>query len=172
MRHLRDFAATVLILAVAGVAAGLLWSYVAPRAPYVPTDGGLVLADASTQSLIAADGWFAVITGGAGIVCGVAAFAIGRDRLTMVLSLAGGGLLAGFLARWIGGAVNLGTPSVSASGVTGHVVPGSLGLTATGVIVSWPLLAVAVFGLMVGFGTYRDTPPPPPPLDGTYDLSR
>ncbi|PZG18072.1 hypothetical protein C1I98_38480, partial [Spongiactinospora gelatinilytica] len=71
MRELRDFAGTVLVLAVLGVAAGVVWSLVAPRAPYVALDGGPALADPSTQALVAADGWFAVITGAVGLVVGL-----------------------------------------------------------------------------------------------------
>lgn len=159
MRESRDFAVTVVVLAPLGVVAGLIWSSVAPRAPYLLTSSGPRLADPSTQALIAADGWFAVITGVAGVLTGVAGFWLGRERpLGVLTGLAGGGLVAALLARWIGGVVNLGPATVSASGVTGTVVPGSLVLTAPGVIVAWPFLATSVFGLLLGAVAYRDSP--------------
>jgi hypothetical protein len=156
----------VLVVAVLGVPAGLIWSYVAPRAPYLATPAGPRLADPSTQSLIAADGWFAVVTGVAGLLCGAVAVLIARrGALPVLVGLAGGGLAAAYLAEWIGGAVNLGPAAVSASGVTGTVVPGALVLTAPGVIVTWPLIATAAFGLVLGATTPRDTSPLDP-LDG------
>ncbi|GLW12203.1 hypothetical protein Misp01_73310 [Microtetraspora sp. NBRC 13810] len=158
MRQLRDVAVTVLTLAVLGVLAGLIWSLVAPRAPYVSTPEGAQLADPSTQALIAADGWFAVITGVAGLVCGVLAYVLGRQRLLILLGLTGGSILAAWLARWTGGAVSFGTAAVSASGATAAVVPGALRLTATGVVTTWPLLAVAAFGVLMGVNVYRDPP--------------
>ncbi|TMR88484.1 hypothetical protein EJK15_65935, partial [Nonomuraea basaltis] len=77
-REVRAFAVTVLTLATLGAAAGLLWSGVSPRAPYQVTEQGTALADPSTQALIAADGWFAVITGGLGLLSGGVAWFAGR----------------------------------------------------------------------------------------------
>ncbi|MCG5212443.1 hypothetical protein [Streptosporangium sp. KLBMP 9127] len=170
MRQLRDFAVTVLVLAVLGVAAGVAWSAAAPRAPFLVTPEGTRLADPATQALIAADGWFAVVTGAAGLVCGVAGYWLGRRRpLPVLLGLAGGGLVASFLARWIGGVVNLGAASVAAptgagtGGGTGGgtVTAGALALTATGVLVTWSLLAVSVYGLLAAIGTYGESRKPP-----------
>ncbi|MDF5756012.1 hypothetical protein [Spongiactinospora sp. TRM90649] len=162
---------TVLVLAALGVAAGVVWSLVAPRAPYVAVEGGAALADPSTQALVAADGWFAVITGAIGLVCGAAGFVRSRGRsLSTVAGLAGGGLVAAFLARWIGGVVNFGSTHVAAPVQGGPAVPGALVLTAPGVLVACPLLAVGVYCLLLGLGFYRDDepeplpPPPPPPL--------
>ncbi|RBQ20362.1 hypothetical protein DP939_11260 [Spongiactinospora rosea] len=167
MRESRDFAVTVLVLAVLGVAAGVVWSLVAPRAPYVALDGGPALADPSTQALVAADGWFAVITGAVGLAVGLVGFVLSRGRSPAVLAgLAGGGLVAAFLARWIGGVVNLGTAHVAAPVAGGPAVPGALELTASGVLVTCPLLAVGLYGLLLGLGLYRDDDPvpSPPPL--------
>ncbi|WP_344744424.1 hypothetical protein [Streptosporangium vulgare] len=75
---MRDFVITVLVLAVAGVVAGILWSLAAPRPPYVATSDGPLLADPSTQALIAADGWFAVITGVLGLLCGAVGYSVSR----------------------------------------------------------------------------------------------
>ncbi|MFI7704856.1 hypothetical protein [Nonomuraea sp. NPDC049480] len=159
-REVRAFAVTVLALATLGITAGLLWSGVSPRAPYQVTEQGTVLADPSTQALIAADGWFAVITGGLGLLCGgVAWFAGRRWMLPVLLGLCAGGILGALLTFWVGSTFTIGAVTVEAAAAPGvKIVPGSLELTATGVLVSWPLLAVGLFGLLEGMHGYRESP--------------
>ncbi|MFB4264231.1 hypothetical protein [Nonomuraea sp. GTA35] len=160
-REVRAFAVTVLTLAALGVAAGLLWSGLTPRAPYQVTDQGTVLADPTTQALIAADGWFAVITGGLGLLCGgVAWFSARRLMLPVLLGLFAGGVAAAFLTLWAGSTFTLGAVMVEAApAATGvKIVPGALKLTAKGVLVAWPLLAVGFFGLLEGMHGYRESP--------------
>ncbi|MER6947825.1 hypothetical protein ABT294_27705 [Nonomuraea sp. NPDC000554] len=151
---------TVLTLAALGVLAGLLWSWLSPRAPYQVTAQGPVLADPTTQALIAADGWFAVITGGLGLVCGAVAWFVGRqDRLSMLVGLCAGAVLGAFLTLWVGSTFTLGVVTVEAAAAPGtKVVPGALKLTAEGVLVSWPLLAVGLFTLLEGMHGYRESP--------------
>ncbi|MFI6388340.1 hypothetical protein ACIBHY_02885 [Nonomuraea sp. NPDC050547] len=158
VRHVRSFAVTVLVMAVLGVLAGLAWSYAAPRAAMAVTEKGPILADPSTQALIAADGWFAAITGGLGLLCGAAAwFRNRREQLPVLAGLCAGGVLASFLTLWVGSAVTIGVVTVEAAAPGLKVVPGSLELTARGVLVAWPLLAVALFGLLEGMHGYRDS---------------
>lgn len=160
-RQLRAYAVTVLVLAALGVAAGPLWSWVAPRAPYQVTPQGTALADPTTQALIGADGWFAVITGGLGAVCGLAAWFLCRRRtpIAAVLGLATGGALAAALTLWIGSTFTFGAVSVQASATPGvQIVAGTLQLTAPGVLVAWPFLAVAMFAVLEGVSGYRDSP--------------
>lgn len=160
-REVRAFAVTVLTLAALGVAAGLLWSGISPRAPYTVTEGGeSVLADPSTQALIAADGWFAVITGGLGLLCGgVAWFAARRFMLPVLLGLGAGGVLGALLTLWTGSTFTIGAVMVEAAVMPDvKVVPGALALTASGVLVSWPLLAVGLFGLLEGMHGYQESP--------------
>jgi hypothetical protein len=156
----RAFAVTVLTLAALAVLAGLLWSHLSPRAPYQVTADGPMLADPSTQALISADGWYAVITGGLGLACGALAWFLGRrNQLAVLLGLGAGGVLAAFLTLWVGSTFTLGVVVVEAAATPGvKIVPGSLTLTATGVIVAWPLVAVAFFGLMEGMHGYRESP--------------
>ncbi|MEU4224489.1 hypothetical protein AB0F17_09355 [Nonomuraea sp. NPDC026600] len=159
-RHVRAFAVTVLTLAALAVLAGLLWSHLSPRAPYQITPEGPMLADPSTQALISADGWYAVITGGLGLACGALAWFLGRrHQLAVLLGLGAGGVLAAFLTLWVGSTFTLGVVVVEAAAAPGvKIVPGSLTLTATGVIVAWPLVAVAFFGLLEGMHGYRESP--------------
>ncbi|WP_433255691.1 hypothetical protein ACQPYK_15290 [Streptosporangium sp. CA-135522] len=180
MRHARDFAVTVLVLGLLGVAGGVLWSLLAPRPPYVMTKQGALLADPSTQTLIAADGWFAVVTGALGLACGAVGYSLSRRGrpLAMVLGLTAGGLLGGYLTLVVGRAVNLGAQSVTAAGTSMTLIPGPLGLTAHGVMCAWPMLAVGLFFALEGIAGYRDSPlrrpfggqDPYGPLS-TYDIS-
>lgn len=176
-RDIRAFAVTVLVLATLAVPAGLLWSALSPRPPYQAAPGKApVLADPTTQALIAADGWFATITGVLGLACGAAAWLLSRRRqLPVLVGLCAGGVLAAYLTRWVGSAITVGVVTVEASAAPGTtLVPGPLELTAEGVLVSWPLLAVGVFGLLEGMHGYRESPlrrpyggaPPQPPGPG------
>jgi len=160
VRGVRDFAITVLVLALTGVLAGILWSLAAPRPPYVVTGRGPLLADPSTQALIAADGWFAVITGAFGLACGAIGYSVSRGGrpLPVVVGLAAGGLLGAHLALLVGESVNLGVASVTASGVSASLVAGPLELTARGVLFAWPTLAAGLFFALEGIAGYRDSP--------------
>jgi hypothetical protein len=161
VRHLRDMGLTIVVLALMGVLAGFLWSAIAPRTPYVITRSGPALTDPTTQSLIAADGWFAVITGSAGLACGIGAYLISRKGrpIALLAGLAGGGLLAGYLTLLVGTSFNGSSVQAAApgSGGIGSTV-NVLGLTAYGVLLSWAVVAVAVFGILESVDGYRESP--------------
>lgn len=123
--------------------AGFVWSAVAPASRFVVTDMGPLPADPEAQTLIEADGWFAVITGGFGLLTGIVGYVLARGRsIQVLLGLAGGGLLAGYLALLVGETAK---GAVQAAGPGGFTTTTSLGLTAPGVLLAWPLLATAVF---------------------------
>jgi hypothetical protein len=172
VRHLRDFGLTVVVLALLGVAAGFLWSALAPRTPYVITKAGPELTDPTTQSLIAADGWFAVVTGVAGLACGIVAYMLARKGrpIAMLAGLAVGGMFAGFLALSVG--TSLGGSMVQAA-APGSAGVGStvdvLAVTAHGVLLSWAVVAVAVFGILESVDGYRDSPPRRPAAGEAQD---
>lgn len=151
MRHVRDVVVTAIILTVLGVGAGFAWSAVAPPTRYVAGLEGPRLADPNTQNLIAADGLFALITGGAGLVCGIIAFAFAR-RLAVLVGLALGGAAAALVAVRVGGSV--GTTVVRAAAAEGFQEGSRLAVTAQGVLVAWPLLAVAAFGTLEAISAY------------------
>lgn len=149
-------AVIVAACAIAGVPAAAIWVAVAPRAVYLlDGHGHAVLADVETSALMAADGWFAVITAVACFLLAAVAYPLfGRARpVTVLIGLAVGGvicsLVAWLLARawWIGDfhhAVRTGT--------AGARVPGYLTVHAHGALLVGAFFAVAAFGLIEALG--------------------
>jgi hypothetical protein len=149
--QLRIGAVTTLLITILGLPAGLLWTVVAPRTTYVIAGGKAFLGDPESQTLIAADGWFAAVTAGAGLVCGVVAYLLaGRLReMGLLAGLAAGGTAAALLAWWLGHRIGLSTfQQQIRTGRDGATARAALQLHAAGVAVAWPLIAVLVYGLL------------------------
>ena len=78
----------------------------------------------------------------------------------------------------VGPAVNLGAASRRPPPGRQSLIPGPLDLTAQGVLLAWPVLAVGLFFALEGIAGYRDSPlrrpfggeDPYGPLSG-YDIS-
>lgn len=156
--QLRIGAAATLVIALLGVPAGLLWTMVAPRTTYVIAGGKAILGDPESQTLIAADGWFAVLTGAGGLLCAVVAYVLaGRFRELGLLGALGlGGTAAGLVAWWVGSLV--GRSSFHHQVRTardGATAKGALDLHAMGVVIAWPLIAVVIFGLLEALDVAR-----------------
>lgn len=140
------------VLAVAGGSAllglpvGVGWTLLAPRPVYQVTPAGPALDDLTSGAFVAADGWFAVLGLAAGALS--AAVAAWRHRHRPGIALAGlllGAVLGSVLA-WRTG-TTLAPPDVQerAAGVAvGERLAGGVQLRAPGVLLSWPLAAVAV----------------------------
>jgi ribose/xylose/arabinose/galactoside ABC-type transport system permease subunit len=156
--QLRIGAAATLVIAVLGVPAGLLWTTVAPRTTYVIAGGKALLGDPESQTLIAADGWFAVLTALAGVLCGAVAYVLaGRLRdMGLIAALGAGGAAAGLIAWWVGSLV--GRSSFQHQVRTardGTTARSALDLHAAGVVIAWPLIAIVVFGLLEALDVAR-----------------
>ncbi|WP_155335455.1 hypothetical protein [Acrocarpospora corrugata] len=155
MRQLKYFAGTVLVLAVLGVAAGFAWSALAPRTRYVRVEADWLVADPNTQTLIAADGWFALVCGAFGLVCGLVAYRFAGERaIASVAGLAAGGIVAGLVAYQIGS--SMGGEIVQAATAGQLDSQDRLGLTAFGVLMFWPVLAAGAFWALEFAITYRE----------------
>ncbi|MBA9006472.1 hypothetical protein [Thermomonospora cellulosilytica] len=150
VRGLRIWAVTTLLLAVCGPPLGLLWAAWAPPVRYVLLGGSVELADPETQALIATDGRFAAIAAAAGLLSGVLAYlAGGRDNdVPLVLGLGTGGLAGALLAWWAGHQAGPDDLGAALRAAAGRAVEGPADLHATGVVVFWPLLAVAMYGML------------------------
>jgi hypothetical protein len=96
-----------LSVGVLGAPLGLLWATVAPTIPVRMTDSGALLADAQPEGFIAADGWFALLGSGFGVLAAVVVWLVVRRRgplplLAVTLGAVGAGLLAWWLGRHLG----------------------------------------------------------------------
>lgn len=156
--QLRIGVATTLVIAVLGVPAGLLWTTVAPRTTYVIAGGKALLGDPESQTMIAADGWFAALTAAGGLLCGVVAYILaGRLReIGLLAALAAGGTAAGLIAWGVGSLIGRSSfhhPLHAAR--DGTIFKGALDLHAYGVVIAWPLIAVMVFGLLEALDVAR-----------------
>ncbi|TDD83045.1 hypothetical protein E1298_21905 [Actinomadura rubrisoli] len=138
-------------MALLGPPAGLLWAKIAPKVTYVIVQGQPLLADPEGQGPIGIDARFALIALVAGLLCGVAAYAAGgrRNDVALILGLAVGGAAAAVLAWRTGHMVGLDAFHRAARhGRDGSTVTGVADLRAKGLLVFWPLPAVAAYGLL------------------------
>lgn len=149
--QLRIGVAAALVIAVLGVPAGLLWTTVAPRTTYVIAGGKALLGDPESQTLIAADGWFAVLTAVAGLLCAVIAYTLaGRyGEIGLISALGAGGTAAGLVAWWVGSLIGRSAFQHQLhTARDGTTVKNALDLHAAGVVIAWPLVGIVAFGLL------------------------
>ena len=104
-------AALFVALAVAGsgIGIGKIWAELAPRVMLIKVEGGLVYAESEPEQPIAADGWFAILAVGAGLLFAVLAWILlSRYRgVAILLGLVLGSLAAAWLAYRFGHDVGL-----------------------------------------------------------------
>jgi len=143
---LRSSARLVLVLALAGLVAGLLWWWLAPRADFRITDAGPVaIGDPPEELLIADDGVFSVILLGFGLMAGAAAWFQRRRRgVATVLALAIGASAMAVVAWQLGQLLGQGPTKAQLADV-GGVVTTSLTLRALAA------LALAPFGALLAY---------------------
>jgi hypothetical protein len=104
-RSLAAGAAAGVAIIVLGVPLGLLWAWLAPTVPVVNGgDAGVLVTDPSPEQYIAADGWFALLGLGFGLIVTVGVWLVlRRDRGPYLLfGVVGGTFAAG---RWVAPAV-------------------------------------------------------------------
>jgi LPXTG-motif cell wall-anchored protein len=167
---LRSSARLVLVLALTGVVAGLLWWWLAPRADFRITDAGPVLiGQAPEELLIADDGVLVLLLVGLGLVAGAAAWFLRRRRgVATLLALAIGASLMAVVAWQLGEALGTGPTKAELADV-GNVVTTRLALG------SLPALALAPFAALLAYlvpviSVHRDDlgrTPAPAPADGS-----
>jgi hypothetical protein len=108
-RSARVAVLTAAAVAVAGVPLGVLWRLLAPPAPMVDAGAsGIVVNDPSPEEFIAAEGWFAILGLGFGLLVALLAWLVLRRHRGpgLVLGVTSGALAAAVVAwqlgRWIG----------------------------------------------------------------------
>lgn len=143
---LRSSVGLVLVLALAGLIAGLLWWWLAPRADFRITDAGPVaIGDPSEELLVADDAVLALILTAFGLAAGAAAWFLRRRRgVATVLALAVGGSAMAAVAWQLGELLGPGPNQAQLSDL-GAVVTTSLTLG------SLPALALAPFAALLAY---------------------
>lgn len=143
---LRSSVRLVLVLALAGVVAGLVWWWLAPRADFrITSSGPVAIGEPSEELLVADDAVFALIVTGFGLVAGAAAWFRRRRRgVATVLALAVGGSAMAAVAWQLGELLGAGPTHAELTDV-GRIVTTSLTLG------SLPALALAPFGAILAY---------------------
>ncbi|MGY1679488.1 hypothetical protein [Geodermatophilus sp. SYSU D01176] len=134
------------VLLLAGVAAGLLWWALAPRATFeVTADGPVPVGQPPPELLIADDGVYTLLLGGLGLVAGLVAWRLRRRRgVATVLALAVGTVLASLAAWQLGELLGAG-PSPAELSATGTRVVTPLQLGSPAALAVAPFLAVLAY---------------------------
>lgn len=167
--EVRQAAVLAAAVAVSGILVGILWMWLTPRVPLISDGKAVYLKDTEGEQAIAIDGTFTLLALGFGVVCGVVAFLLRRrGGLPLVVGLAVGSLCGALLAwqlgKWFGPETDV-VAHAKAVG-KGVVFDAPLELKAKGVLLAWPVAALAVhLGLTALFGP-RDPEPYPAPYAG------
>jgi Protein of unknown function (DUF2567) len=174
------------VIAGAGLFIGWLWADLAPRVPVIKVDNGFIYAEAEPEQAVAADGWFALLGAGAGLIFAILVWQLRRFRgVAMVIGLAVGSLLGAYLAWWIGYRIGMSefATAKAAAKVGDHLsAPLNLRITdltaahwwppkITGVAAVQALIAVITYTVLAGFSAYSnlrgyEAPVAVPPADG------
>jgi hypothetical protein len=143
---LRSSVRLVLVLALAGVVAGLLWWWLAPRADFrITAAGPVAIGNPPEELLVADDAVLALILLALGLLAGAGAWLLRRRRgVAMVLALAVGASVMAAVAWQLGELLGPGPTKAQLADV-GRVVTTSLTLG------SLPALALAPFGALLAY---------------------
>jgi hypothetical protein len=157
----------VLLWALGGVL-GLIWQWWSPAGPagYVIRPG--VVQPDETESFVAGDGRYAVLTVAVGIAAGLLVWFLAVARGTLAaLALAagclGGAVLTEFVGHWTGG----GTADGRANTVLAHL---PLSLHMGGLRYAEAAAAMLVYGLCVAFTVHDDLGRPDPLRDAVRSV--
>jgi LPXTG-motif cell wall-anchored protein len=173
---LRSGLGIALAFVLAGVPAGLMWWWLAPRADFrVTSDGAVPLGDPSSELLVADDVVLALILAGLGLIGGTAVWFLRRRRgVGALLAIALGASAAGVVAWLVGEMLGPG-PTEAQLGDVGARVTTSLRLGSAAVLAVAPFMALLAYLVAVlcvhddslgrppvdaGRGAVADAPPP------------
>lgn len=143
--------------AVTALVAAVVWWRLTPLAEYTRTADNGSMGEQDLARQVAADGWFFVVAGVAGLLSGlVLVLWRRRDPVLMVVLVALGGLLSAWIMGQVGLALGPDDPAKALpDAAVGDKVPLQLEVQATGVYVSWAVGAlISALGLLF-FGPDR-----------------
>jgi hypothetical protein len=143
---LRSSVRLVLVLALAGVIAGLVWWWLAPRADFTITGNGPVaIGNPSEELLVADDAVLALILTGFGLVAGAGAWFLRRRRgVGTILALAVGGAAMAAVAWQLGEVLGAGPTQAQLTDV-GRVVTTPLRLGSLAALALPPFAALLAY---------------------------
>ena len=162
---LRGALLTVLALAVAGLATGGLWVWLAPRADYRVTATGIepIGRPPSSELFMADDGVFVCILAGLGLLAGLVVWLNRSRRGALSLAALATGMLAAGVVTW-----QLGTragpgPTDAQLADVGATVTTALSLGATAALAVGPFVAVLTYLVATALTSRDDLGRPEPP---------
>jgi hypothetical protein len=159
-RTVRFGAAVLIALAAVGALLGFVWSSVSPDGPraYVVSPG--LFEPDSTESFVAADARFLIITALVGFVAAVLVWLRAGNRGPVVaLALIVGSLLGGLLTELVGHLTGGGTFDGKTNTVIAQL---PLSLHMQGLLFVQPAAAALVYGLLAAFADSDDLGHPDP----------
>lgn len=175
IRWRKELGTAVLVTAFVtlfGSVVGVIWHWVAPRVDIIPlaTRG----SEEALKPLIGADVWLGALGTIAAVLCVAVLAIVSRDAMDgpgASVGLAVGGILAMLVAARVGhlmgqhdlfNTLRSAYPHPTAAidrQLKAYVQPYGLGVRAQGVLLSWPLVAVLLNGVIVGVRTANQAPP-------------
>jgi hypothetical protein len=169
---LRGALLTVLVLAVAGLAVGGLWIWLAPRAEYRVTASGVepIGAPPSSELFMADDGVFVMLLAGLGLVAGIVVWLQRRRRGALTLLALATGMLAAGIVAWLLGEWAGPAPAEAELADVGATITTGLSLGATAGLAVGPFVAVLTYLVATSLsarddlGRVEPAPPMRPPL--------
>ena len=145
-----------------GVAAGLIWAAVAPRALLQEVGHGEAqLVNAESTAYILADVWFCLIAAIGGAITGIAGYRLLVRRAGWIAAagLILGAVAASLLMLWTGENIGLGTYNhLLAASPDGAFFRGPLALGAKSALALWPGLTSLII-LLAEYGGRRPATP-------------
>jgi hypothetical protein len=169
---LRTALGLVLVMALVGLPAGVLWWALAPRADFRITEAGPeVLGSPPDEMLLADDGTFVLVLALTGLLLGGGAWFLRRRRgVATVLALALGATVTGVVAWQVGEVLGAG-PTEAQLATVGATVTSSLTLGALPALAVAPFTAILAYVLAVlsarGDDLGRTGTIPAPPAQAT-----
>ena len=175
---LRTALLTVLALVLAGLVAGGLWLWLAPRADYQVTETAIVPVDGpvSAELFMADDGVFVLLLGGLGLLAGVVVWLLRSRRGALTLAALATGMLAAGIVAWQLGEWLGASPTEAELAEVGATVTTGLGLGATAALAVGPFFAVLAYLVATvlssrdDLGRTGDEPPPVAPFAPQFPL--
>src|SRR5262245_61871280 len=148
----RDLWAALVVLVLSaglGVAAGFIWTVVAPKLELEVRGDAAIPVRPEGEALIGIDGTFALIAIGGGVLCAIIAYVRLRRGIGVVCALVAGGALAAWLASYVGRWAGPAALATHRGDPDGTVFTQPLDLRATGVLLLWPIAALLVYLLLL-----------------------